>query len=626
MPISEQRSGGGFSLGSQGTTTFTGVDQAAAELSRDNYFTANPTILTTYDSNPLSVIRLIYNDGEMSISRFMNRTNGAWTDVTPVLQGPSGSVASLDGVPIGEVPYKLATGNFGGSGMRVLDDGSILAPPHFGVESGSVSFGDVLTVSESSGFLAINNHINDKQYTIVDYATPRNAASSVPSQFRLTSAEFAIVAQGTDTTNIPDNPLIFMYTVVNTARSNALTFRAYGAMLNVRMKVTKVSNGVALKYFPSKTSWEKETGGVSWIIGDNTIDFEDTPVILNSGEQIQFEIRANVVSLKGNASGIPYFTGMIQLGEFVDIITDKLYTASDIKSKLESLSTPNKLGKTAIEDVVNTVNGSFGDVVITKTSLGLGNADNTSDVNKPTSTAQQASIDLKMSQHNAAVDPHPQYTTPAEASAAAPVQTVNGLSGTVVLSTANITESGNLYYSDSRVTNYLTANGYIVKSASSIGSGSAVYKQNSVNNLEFRSVLGSGLITLTQNANDITVSAPNVTSGTYTPIVTNVVNTTSSTAFQCQYMRVGSVVSVSGMVTIDPTSNNQLTSVGISLPIASNIGAIEDCSGTAACADVAGQSAAIIGDIGLNRATLQFIAGSSASHNMSFHFMYEILV
>lgn len=42
---------------------------------------------------------------------------------------------------------------------------------------------------------------------------------------------------------------------------------------------------------------------------------------------------------------------------------------------------------------VSSVNGQTGVVVIDKTSVGLGNVDNTSDVNKPVSTAQQTALD-----------------------------------------------------------------------------------------------------------------------------------------------------------------------------------------------------------------------------------------
>ena len=624
MPISEQRAGSGFTLGRQGTTTFTGVSQVAAEASRDDYFTANAGLLTAYDNDPSQIIRLTYPEGELTVTRFQGRLTGSWVDITPLVEGPPGEVASLVGVPVGEIPYKTITGEFAGSNMRVLEDGSILAPSGFKVESGSITFGEALTLSEVSGFLGITNHINGNLYTVVDFFTPPNAASSEPHIFKLLAAQAEFVAQGTDTTNIPDNPLIFNYTIQNNARSHSLKFRTYAPMTNVRAKISLVSTGVALKYFPSRQAWEEEFGGVDWTLGDNVVTFGDTPLNLEAGMLVKFEIYADTVSLKGNALGVPYFTARIQPGVFVDVITENSYTGPSIKSKLEALSSPNKLGKSAIEDVVNTVNGAFGDVVITKTSLGLGNVDNTSDVNKSVSTAQQTAINLSMSNHLAVIDPHSQYTTPAEASAAAPVQTVQGLTGNVSLTTANIPESGSLYYSDSRVTNYLSANGYTVKSASSIGSGSAVYKQNNLGNLEIRSVLGSGLLTVTENANDITLAVPTLLSGTYTPTITNVSNIQAVTAFTCMYTRIGAMVTVNGKVNIDPTTNGSATAIEMTLPIASNLGVVGDLIGVSGC-NATSQSGALYANASTNRAVLEYQAGSNAARDISFTYSYMVI-
>lgn len=564
---------GGLKLGPE-QNTFTGADLAAAEAARDAYFASNPAVLAAYDSNPNNLIRLVYEGN----TTFMGRQNGAWVDYSPVVQGQPGEVASLVNVPVGQVPYKLPNGTFGGSRMRVLDDGSLLAPPNFGVESGSVKFGDVLTLSEAAGFLAISNHLNGVNYTLLDYATPRTAGSSKPTQFRLTGAEVAFNAQPIDTTTLTANPLLAQYTVQNTARNNALTFRTAAPMANVRIAIRKVSNNVVVKYIPSKEAWETEEGGLTWTTGDNTFDFDDTPIIFNTGDIISFEIRATSVSVKGNAT-IPYIVSTQQLGTFHDAVMDDDYTPADIVSKLSGLTGTNRLPMSAIKDgvvsvagrtgavaltvadvsglapvassgayndltgkptiptlvsqltndsgyltsvPVTSVAGRTGAVVLTSADVGLGNADNTSDVNKPTSTAQQASIDLKMTQHNAAADPHPQYTTTSEASAAAPVQTVNGLTGAVVLTTGNVAEGGSLYYTDARVTTYLTTNGYTVKSLASVGSGAAVFKSSASGVASIKSITAGRGMTVTSNTDDVNVGS------TAFPLVYNVAGATAS--------------------------------------------------------------------------------------------------
>lgn len=544
------------------TNTFNGTDLANSRSLRDAYFSANATVFAAYQSNPNNLIRLVY----AGTTVYQSYIGGAWTDYTPVLQGLPGEVASLDDVPVMQVPYKKADGTFGGSRLRMLDDGSLLAPPNFGVESGSIKFGDVITLSEAAGFLAIQNHLKAQTYNLLDYATPRDGVSSVPSTFHLIEAERVFVAQSDDTTTITASPLVFQYSVQNTARTNALTWRASAAMANVRIKISQVSNGVALKYLPSKEAWTTQTGGMTWVIGDNTFDFDDTPIVLNAGDMLKFEMYATSVSLKGDAAGIPYFTATLQVGVFRDVITEVDYTPADVVSKLTGLSGASRLPMSAIRDgvvsvagktgtvaleaadvsglapvatsgayndltgkptiptatsqltndsgyitaaaiPVTSVNSRTGAVVVNKTDVGLSNADNTSDVNKPVSTAQQTAIALSITQHNAAADPHPQYTTASEAASAAPVQTVNTLTGNVVLTTGNVSELGNLYYTDARVGSYLTTNGYAVKSIASVGSGSQIYQGNVSGAVSLRSITAGRGMTVTQNTNDVAISS-----------------------------------------------------------------------------------------------------------------------
>lgn len=139
---------------------------------------------------------------------------------------------------------------------------------------------------------------------------------------------------------------------------------------------------------------------------------------------------------------------------------------------------------------------------------------------------------------------------------------------------------------------------------------------------------GAGTITLSTPQDIGTASSPtfaNMLSGTYTPTLTNVANLSASTAYQCQYTRVGNVVSVSGRVDIDPAAPTTSTQLGISLPVASNLGATEDCAGVAFSPGIAAQGAAILGDATNNRAQLEYIAADITNQPMYFQFQYEII-
>lgn len=113
--------------------------------------------------------------------------------------------------------------------------------------------------------------------------------------------------------------------------------------------------------------------------------------------------------------------------------------------------------------------------------------------------------------------------------------------------------------------------------------------------------------------------------GVYTPTLTNVANLAASTAYQCQYLRLGTTVIVSGKVDVDPTLTATATQLGISLPVASNFGAARDCAGAAAASGVAGQSAAIVADAANDRAEMQWRAGDITNQPMYFTFGYQVI-
>ena len=122
------------------------------------------------------------------------------------------------------------------------------------------------------------------------------------------------------------------------------------------------------------------------------------------------------------------------------------------------------------------------------------------------------------------------------------------------------------------------------------------------------------------------LSVPILVSNTYTPDLTNAANVAASTAYACQYARVGSFVTVSGQVAIDPTAVATLTRLGISLPIPSSLSAAEQVGGTAAQPDLAGAVAAIRGDATTDRAELAYTTGADVANRIwSFSFGYRVV-
>lgn len=133
---------------------------------------------------------------------------------------------------------------------------------------------------------------------------------------------------------------------------------------------------------------------------------------------------------------------------------------------------------------------------------------------------------------------------------------------------------------------------------------------------------GTG-ISLSRSSNTITIASSVTTaSGTYTPTLSGAENVSSSTAYLCQYLRVGNTVTVSGKVDLT-TSSSGTTRLGISLPIASTLGNDFEVGGAGHDSNVS--AAAIRADAGNDRAELIFTAGEGLSATYHFSFTYLIL-
>lgn len=120
-------------------------------------------------------------------------------------------------------------------------------------------------------------------------------------------------------------------------------------------------------------------------------------------------------------------------------------------------------------------------------------------------------------------------------------------------------------------------------------------------------------------------TTPTLSSGTYTPTLTNTTNVVSSVSYLAQYMRVGSTVTVSGRVDIDVSLTATSTVLNISLPIASNLANTQNLGGTAYCPAIAALGAAIYADATGDTAQLEYISSDVNNRQFSYHFTYQII-
>ena len=119
-----------------------------------------------------------------------------------------------------------------------------------------------------------------------------------------------------------------------------------------------------------------------------------------------------------------------------------------------------------------------------------------------------------------------------------------------------------------------------------------------------------------------------VESGTYTPTLTNVANTTARTAYTTYYKRENQLVTVSGRVDIDANLTSfQLTQMGISLPKTSALANDYELSGvgTGSESGASNMAAFIFADTTNDRATYSFNATTTSNREHWFKFTYVLL-
>ena len=119
-----------------------------------------------------------------------------------------------------------------------------------------------------------------------------------------------------------------------------------------------------------------------------------------------------------------------------------------------------------------------------------------------------------------------------------------------------------------------------------------------------------------------------IASGTYTPTANSFTNVTAATPSTFQWIRVGNVVTVSGVLQIQTTAGaNTFTNLNLSLPIASNFTNITNCAGTGARASggTIEEPIIVVGDTTNDAVALSFYATTSSNQTASVHFTYVIL-
>ena len=203
---------------------------------------------------------------------------------------------------------------------------------------------------------------------------------------------------------------------------------------------------------------------------------------------------------------------------------------------------------------VQSVAGRTGIVTLTKSDVGLGNVDNTSDANKPVSTAQQTALDLKAGKDifigTKGIDVNDLLSGQKEI-------TTNFIAGNGIafnynndesLTIATITNNGTIDITNNSTTNITIPSGYVV--------GSLSLYQNGVKLLEEIDYTAT-------NGTTVTLTTP-ATSGSYieyiTPTISNNIQSLIDTVYDTIIYDLGAV---SGAVNIDYNKNKLIQKLTI---------------------------------------------------------------
>lgn len=121
-------------------------------------------------------------------------------------------------------------------------------------------------------------------------------------------------------------------------------------------------------------------------------------------------------------------------------------------------------------------------------------------------------------------------------------------------------------------------------------------------------------------------TAGNFLTGTYTPSLTAVANVAASSAVTATYTRTGTTVTVLGQISITATTANTNTQLRVSLPIASNISAVQSVGGAGASvtAGTYGAGVGINGDATNDAAVFNLRPTVNTSVAYAFSFTYRI--
>jgi hypothetical protein len=362
--------------------------------------------------------------------------------------------------------------------------------------------------------------------------------------------------------------------------------------------ISSVADNQVLKYDLPNLLWKNETlvkGDVGLGSVDNTSDI-DKPISTATQTALNLKIDSTLIGAVNGVASLD-ISGKVPVSQLPNSIMEykgSYNAATNTPTLVDGTGNTGDVYKTSVAgagvnslnfvvsdyavyngtswekvhsgaDVVISVNGYAGAVVLTKSDFGLSNVDNTSDVNKPVSTAQQTAIDAKVANNlTASTTVAPSKTAVNTALGLKVAKAGDTMTGTLTITGNNGVEFGGILVNNTNTAGYCAINaraddGEVIQIAAlnSGGAGNAygmwsanefgLYSKRSLNiltdtagaEIKFATGTGATEVAKIDSAGKFSSNGISLNSGTVENVPTPVANTDAANK---QYVDVQSIV------------------------------------------------------------------------------------
>jgi len=176
-----------------------------------------------------------------------------------------------------------------------------------------------------------------------------------------------------------------------------------------------------------------------------------------------------------------------------------------------------------------------------------------------------------------------------------------------------------------QILNDINADGTTINQLDILNNGTTRMSIASTGAITFSNLAGTGSRMVVADASGTLSAASIVTSGTYTPTIGLTANASAATGRVCQYMRVGSVVTVSGYVSVTATTPGVYSRISMTLPVASTFTNSSQAGGSGGA--ILGQNSpcTIFALASATTVSMDINITSSGSNDYWFSYTYQIL-